>query len=571
MDQDLPEKHPLRILIADDNDVDRLILKSLVRRLGHRVYQAVSGAEAVDRYRQHRPDIVLLDVMMPVMDGLEAARQIKALAGEQMVPVIFLTSLSEADALARCLEAGGDDFLPKPYNRVIIEAKIKAFNRMRQMHETLSRQRDVIHAHNQQLLAEQRLARKVFDNIAHTGCLDAPHIMYRASPLSVFSGDLLLACPRPSGGLHIFIGDFTGYGLPAAVGALPIAEMFYGMTSKGFDLGEILREINQKLNRILPTGMFCCACLVQANFHQGELRIWNGGLPDGYLLRPNGEFQLVRSAHLPLGVLDADRFSTDVVIIKTDPGDVLLMATDGVVEATNRDGEMYGEARLQAALGPHTGAAAVFEALQEGLQAFTGDQQMQDDATLVVLEMVSGSLLPAVSAQLVLEARNGPMHWESSYKIEGPTLSSFNPLPLLLHICLEVPGLRHRSSDVYTLLSELYANALEHGVLELSSAWKNSPEGFSRYYAERERRLKNIHGHFIRFHFRHTATDTGGKLVIACEDSGKGFDVQQYLNNGHGRTPYAGRGLALIQGLSESVRFHAQGNHIEVVYHWRLP
>lgn len=569
-ERELPQNLPLQILIADDNDVDRLILKTLVQHLGHGVYEAANGAEAVALYNRYQPHIVLLDVLMPVMDGMEAARQIKVLAGEQLVPVIFLTSFSDAGSLARCLDVGGDDFLPKPYNRVIIAAKIKAFNRMRLMHETLSQKRDVIHDHNQQLLKERHLARKVFDNIAHTGCLDAPHIMYHASPLSVFNGDVLFACPRPSGGLHVFIGDFTGYGLPAAVGALPIAEIFYGMTSKGFDLGEILREINQKLKRILPSGMFCCACLVHADFHRGELRIWNGGLPDGYLVRNSGERHPVRSTHLPLGILDTGRFSTEVEIIKTEPGDALLVATDGVVEAVNGNGKTYGEARLLAALGHHTGADAVFEALQAGLRKFTGDHHMQDDVTVLVLEMVSGNRLPAMSAELLLEAREGPMHWECTYMVEGPTLSTFNPLPLMLHICLEVPGLRHRSSDIYTLLSELYANALEHGVLELSSGWKNSPEGFAGYYAERERRMKNIQRHFVRFFFRHTATATDGRLVIACEDSGQGFHYRHYLKKKQAHSRYAGRGLALIQGLSDSVTFNSQGNYIEVVYHWRL-
>ena len=570
MGVELSDDAPLTILIADDNDVDRLILKTLVRRLGHTVYDVANGVEAVTLFQQYRPHLVLLDAMMPVMDGMKAAQQIKALAGEQLVPIIFLTSLSEASDLARCLDVGGDDFLPKPYNRVIIEAKIKAFNRMRLMHETLSQQRDVIHDHHQQLLQEQRLAKQVFDNIAHTGSLDAPHILYHASPLSVFNGDVLFACPRPSGGLHIFIGDFTGHGLPAAVGALPIAEIFYGMTSKGFDLGEILREINQKLKRILPTGMFCCGCLIQANFDQNELRIWNGGLPDGYLIRKNGERHVIHSTHLPLGVLDTDRFSTEFEIIRTEPGDALLMATDGLIEARNRSGVMFGEERLLATLGCHTGAAAVFEALKTGTRAFTGNLKVEDDVTVLVLEMVNRGLLPAASAQHALNAQGGPTHWECTYKIDGATLSTFNPLPLLLHICLEVPGLRHRSSDVYTLLSELYANALDHGILELSSEWKNSPEGFGRYYAERERRMKNIQGHFVRFIFRHATTSTGGELVINCEDSGDGFDFEHHLNHRQSRSRYAGRGLSLIHGLSESVNFKAQGNHIEVVYHWRL-
>src|SRR5690554_3012230 len=228
------EAIPLKVLLAEDSASDRLILARLVSRLGHNVIEAEDGTEAVELFRETQPDLVLLDALMPRMDGMEAARQIKALAGERLVPLIFLTSLSGAGDLARCLEAGGDDFLVKPYNRVILEAKINAFNRMRALHQALSDQRDHIRRQNQQMLDEQRTARRVFDNVAHTGCLNAPHIRYHASPLSVFNGDVLFAAERPGGGTLIFLGDFTGHGLPAAIGAMPVAEIFYGMATKGF-------------------------------------------------------------------------------------------------------------------------------------------------------------------------------------------------------------------------------------------------------------------------------------------------------------------------------------------------
>ena len=117
---------PLCVLIAEDGAADRMLLSSIIRRQGHQVLAASNGAEAVQLFQQQRPHIVLMDALMPVMDGFEAARRIKALAGETLVPIIFLTSLSGGEALARCLEAGGDDFLAKPYNPVVLGAKINA-------------------------------------------------------------------------------------------------------------------------------------------------------------------------------------------------------------------------------------------------------------------------------------------------------------------------------------------------------------------------------------------------------------------------------------------------------------
>ena len=222
---------------------------------------------------------------MPLMDGFEAARRIKQAAGEELVPIIFLTSLTEGEALVRCLEAGGDDFLAKPYNRVILEAKINAMERLRRLQDTVLKQRDLIAKHNEHLLTEQRVAKAVFDKVTHSGCLDAPNIRYLQSPYAVFNGDLMLAAFKPSGGMHVLLGDFTGHGLPAAIGAMPLAEVFYGMTAKGYSLAEVLREINAKLKRILPVGVFCCATMLNLSFQRRVVEVWCGGLPDGYLYR----------------------------------------------------------------------------------------------------------------------------------------------------------------------------------------------------------------------------------------------------------------------------------------------
>ena len=125
------DARPLTVLIAEDGATDRLLLATIVRKQGHRVITAENGELAVALFAEERPQLVLLDAVMPVMDGFEAARRIKRLAGEALVPIIFLTSLTEDEALVRCLEAGGDDFLAKPYSPAVLAAKIKAMDRLR--------------------------------------------------------------------------------------------------------------------------------------------------------------------------------------------------------------------------------------------------------------------------------------------------------------------------------------------------------------------------------------------------------------------------------------------------------
>ena len=573
MDESAAESGPLKILIADDSDSDRLILKTLLKRLGHKVLDAANGQEAVALFRLEEPDIVLLDALMPAMDGMEAARQIKQLAGERLVPLIFVTSLSDAEDLARCLEAGGDGFLSKPYNQLLIKAKITAFNRMRLMHQALSDQRDLMHGRNRQLLEEQHVARRVFDNVAHTGCLDAANIRYHASPLSVFSGDVLFASPRPAGGMLVFAGDFTGHGLPGAIGAMPVAETFYGMASKGFDGPDILREINQKLVRILPKDMFCCAVMVEADFGLSQLNIWNGGLPDMWLMRSSTERFILPSRHLPLGILSAEQFNAGMETVRSQPGDRLLLMTDGVLECANHEGRLFGEQGVRLAIENGGSEGHPFDALMNGIRRFTGHQKFGDDLTLCCLEMVNEAGNTALPENAELSTLAGPTEWKCVYEIQERTLGEFNPLPLLLHICMEVPGLRRKSGEIYTLLSELYNNALEHGVLELPSEWKYTSEGFDRYYFERAARLAKVSGHFVRFSFHHELMHWGGRLSVVCEDSGRGFDfrshpVLQATEMAQSGPRYGGRGLALLTRLAKSIRFHEHGNRVEVVYDW---
>lgn len=116
----------IKVLVVDDTLVNRLILQKYLTQKGAEVFAVEDGQQAVDKYRQAQPDIVLMDVMMPVMDGYEATRQIKKLAGDYWVPVIFLSALDQEKNLVEGLEAGGDDFLYKPVNFVVFEAKLRS-------------------------------------------------------------------------------------------------------------------------------------------------------------------------------------------------------------------------------------------------------------------------------------------------------------------------------------------------------------------------------------------------------------------------------------------------------------
>ena len=448
----------LTILIAEDSAADRLLLSTIVRRQGHAVLTAANGAEAVEAFRSQHPQLVLMDAMMPVMDGFEAARQIKALAGETLVPIIFLTSLTESEALARCLEAGGDDFLAKPYNQVILAAKIKAMDRLRRLQATVLEQRDQIARHHEYLLNEQRVAKAVFDKVAHSGCLNAPNIRYLQSPYALFNGDLLLAAFTPAGDMHVLLGDFTGHGLPAAVGAMPLAEVFYGMTAKGYGLSETLREMNAKLKRILPVDMFCCATLLRLSFQSRSVEVWNGGMPDGYLHRiATGERTPLPARHLPLGVLSPQAFDDRTEVLPMAVGDRVFLLSDGVIDTCDANEQLFGVERLQQVFAANRQPDALFQEIEQALGDFRG--QARDDVSLLEVSLIDAAQMRPPTVVYSDSGQSCPLDWSVSFEFRAASLKRFNPLPYLLQLLSEVHGLRARSGALYTVLAELYSNA----------------------------------------------------------------------------------------------------------------
>lgn len=561
---------PMRILVADDNNSDRLLISAILKKQGHEVISASDGQEAVDLFKRERPEMVLLDALMPRMDGFEAAEIIKTIAGEEFVPVIFLTSLKEADSLALCLEAGGDDFIAKPYNSIILKAKLNAFQRMRGMHRTVQLQRDQIATHNEHLIREQEIAKRVFDKVAHGGCLDAPNIKHLLSPLAVFNGDVLLAAFSPSGGMYVLLGDFTGHGLSAAIGAMPLAQTFYSMTEKGFSVADLLRELNLKLKSILPVGLFCCSCIVHLDFVEQSLEVWNGGLPDCFLFKAGSrEIIPIPSSHLPLGVLSERDFKADTRIFEMDQGDRVYLWSDGIHEAISPEGEMFGEGRIRAIFSEVDEPSCLFDTIVKSVNDFVGPHEHTDDVSLVEVEMVDPSLIKQQLHGMRQRAVSlGPSDWSLTYEARPDTLRDFNPLPFLLNMLMEVPGLRSQSGQLYTILAELYSNALEHGVIGLDSKLKTTPEGFVEYYQLRSERLAALRDGSVRFSLMYKGGETGGLLIVRVTDSGRGFDYASTNKQVFDATRYSGRGINLLRTMCQRLEFFGRGNEVEVEFKW---
>lgn len=563
------QEAPFTILVADDDRTNRMVLSAMLQKDGHTVLVAEDGQAAVDIFETKQPDMVLMDVMMPDMDGYEATRRIKALANDRFVPVIFLTAMTDEQALAECVACGGDDFLTKPYRRIILKAKIDALVRVRQLYTTLQSQKNALTIHHQHLQREYAVAEKLFSTIVHPGCLDAPHLKYLLSPMAIFNGDLLLAARKPSGGLHILLGDFTGHGLPAAVGAIPVADIFYSMTAKGYGLGDILAETNQRLKAMLPTGIFCAACLMDLDATYSTLTFWNGGLPDLLLRKPQGgEIRRLSSQHLPLGIVDNTHLDRSVEMVGVCPGERIYAYTDGVIEASNPDDELFGQKRLEAYLTQATPPTQIFEAICAGLYAFHAGTRQRDDLTLLEITCDATLAEQTNATTAHTSASKTPMPWQVRFACSAALLRTVDPLPHILQVLVEFQGLHEHRERLYTILTELFSNALEHGLLGLDSQLKKTPQGFLAYYTTREQRLAALTEGTIIITLTHASVDGMGELTCRVEDSGPGFDIGSQQPALHDNTAYSGRGIPLVRALCKTLTYHDRGNCVEAVYVW---
>ncbi|MBF0271195.1 MAG: SpoIIE family protein phosphatase [Magnetococcales bacterium] len=570
----------MKILIVDDDPINRTILQRLLGKEGHEVITANNGRDGVEAFALHHPDLVLMDIRMPGMNGYEAAREIKTLHASHFTPIIFLTAVTDEEGLVQCIDSGGDDFLTKPFNRTILQAKIGAMERIRQLHARLRLQKEELELHQERVHQELEVGKHIFAHIVRAGnLLDAPCLNHWTSPMTLFNGDLLVASYNPAGGLHIMLGDFTGHGLSAAVAAMPVADIFYDMTAQGFSIGDMAEAMNVKLLSIMPRRMFCAACLIEVDHRQQSLVIWNGGLPDVLIVDGSGRLvQRIPSTHMPLGVAPMTREDRKVEILEIRPDYRVFLHSDGVTEATATNDTMYGSERLESHFDGTHGPETLFHAILDDLEQFRGTAQQTDDISLLEIVCDRAGEEPRGIEEKRQRTAIPPTPWEASFTFSAHTLKSVDPLPTVINTVMNLQAPSGHRERLYTILAELFSNALDHGLLKLDTRTKKTPEGFIQYYTQREERLARLEEGTIRLELSHrprppeqTGTEPrGGEIHILMEDTGCGFELDQVHSQLQGNVGHGGRGIALVKSLCHSLEYQGRGNRAKAVYRWTL-
>ncbi|MBI2504284.1 MAG: SpoIIE family protein phosphatase [Candidatus Latescibacteria bacterium] len=382
---DLKSAH---ILLVDDTPANLDVLCALLETEGYQISLAPNGKVALKIAPQAEaaPDLILLDVMMPGMDGFEVCRRLKADPKTREIPVIFITAEDQTESLVKGFQAGGVDYIPKPFRDQEVRVRVRnalltkfLFDQNRAYQEKMEKELQTAHELQMGLMPKAPPALEGFE------------IAGRCLPAEQVGGDFFQYFARPQGGLAIALADVTGHAMAAAIPVVLFNGMLEVQMERGGTLEELFARLNRSVHRLLDSHTLVCFALARLDPASRCLHLSNAGLPYPVHYRAaDGEVEELQTEQAyPLGAsAEAAHRSLEV---KLAPGDRVVFCSDGMVEAENAQREMFGFERLGEVVrkGCMEGldAAALLERLMGAVRCFAGDAPQADDQTVVVLEV----------------------------------------------------------------------------------------------------------------------------------------------------------------------------------------
>lgn len=368
--------HKPIILIVDDTPENIDVLKGVLIA-DYQVRPATNGQTALKAVHiRPYPDLILLDIMMPGMDGYEVCRRLKADPITESIPVIFVTAKSEVADELEGLNLGAVDYIIKPFSIPIVLARVKT-------HLTLRSALLKLDEHNQALLQERELIENMIIKMRKADPFDARYLQYLISPVEVTAGDMLLATFAHDGRQLVLLGDFTGHGLSAAIGGPLVTYLFHSLAKSGALGEQIITEMNNQLCLRLPIGMFFAATLLEITPDRTNATLWNAGLPDTLLIRQGTVHTHFESGMYALGISSKLPVAKATTHFSLQAGDHLYIFSDGILEANNPQNDMFGLVRLEQFLLKVIAEEQVLTDLIPLLDAHVGSCLHDDDITLV--------------------------------------------------------------------------------------------------------------------------------------------------------------------------------------------
>ena len=381
------EEKPV-VLAVDDTPENLDVVKGILVP-EYKVKVVTSGALALKIVEKQPPDIILLDIMMPEMDGYEVCRRLKANPATAEIPVIFLTAKDQTADEAEGFALGAADYIHKPVNPPILQARVKTHVALKKSFDELHDMSEALARAKERMEAELNVGRDIQHSMLPDTVPDCSEIALCASMDAAreVGGDFYDYFMLNDDELCFCVADVSGKGVGSA--------LFMAMTklqikSRAEDdkmPSKIMSRVNTDLARDNPSCMFVTVFLGTINLRSGQVTYTNAGHNPPLIKRASGEVEEVPDLHGPiLGVLEGREYGESTVNLS--PGDVLLVFTDGVTEALDVEENLYSDARLLQTVQEFNeiSADAVLKGVRGSVDEFAMGAEQADDITMITLQ-----------------------------------------------------------------------------------------------------------------------------------------------------------------------------------------
>jgi len=369
------------ILLVDDNPTNLQVLFQTLEGVGCKLLIAKNGQGALTIAAKALPDLILLDIMMPDIDGYEVCRKLKSNPATADIPVIFLSALGETEDKVKGLQLGAVDYITKPFQPAEVIARVNTHltihrlqNEVESQKDQLEHELEVVSEVQRKLLPKQLPAIDGFKLAAH----------YETSRYA--GGDYYDVIELPENRWGFLIADAEGHSAPAAVLMAMTCALFRAYPDSPADPAAVLKYLNQHLCKVADPS-FMTALYAVYDTRQQTMQIARAGHPQPMIYRFSEKkaIELQCDGVYPLGI-EPYEIEIPVTETKLEPGDRFLVYTDGLTERFNLQGKAYGEQRLLIPLSTEEADTpqAIIGEIMGDVEKFSGGHPADDDQALLL-------------------------------------------------------------------------------------------------------------------------------------------------------------------------------------------